>query len=214
MPTITAMTANRRDPNRVAVRVDGRVAATVSVRSIAVLRLAVGSECDASLLVELERAASDDKAMQQAINRLGRRAMSRGQIERKLAELGYDETTCERVLDRLGDIGLIDDRAFAEALVRQVKRRKPAGAMLLRQKLREKHIPADLIEQVISDTTDVQENVDGAVQLARKRAGTLGHVDATTRRRRIYGLLARRGFDPQTINLAMRQLDDEQPALD
>ena len=106
------MTASKRDPNRVAVRVDGRVAATVSVRSIAALRLAVGDECDASLLVELERAASDDKAMRQAISRLGRRAMSRGQLERKLAELGYDKKTCERVLDRLGDIGLIDDRAL------------------------------------------------------------------------------------------------------
>lgn len=206
--TITAIKPTQRDPDRVSVHVDGKFTAAISVRSAADLGLAVGRACDAGLLERLQRTAAVDKAVRQSLTRLGRRMLSRGQLDRKLKDSGYDEPTRAAALDRLTDVGLLDDRAFAEALVHDLRRRRPAGPNLLRQKLYEKFVPRPVIDAVLAELADPQSDADAAAQLARQRADQLQHVDPVARRRRIWALLARRGFDPHTIRDAMDTLRD------
>ncbi|MCC6682197.1 MAG: RecX family transcriptional regulator [Phycisphaeraceae bacterium] len=203
MPTVTALRPTKRDPDRVSVHVDGRALAVLHTHSIHELRLTVGCPCDPQLI---QQAAGVDQAMKQSLNRLGRRALSSGQLDRKLKELGHDEVTRQAALERLTNAGLLDDRVFAETLVRQIKRRKPAGAALLQQKLREKFLDAELIEQVIAEQSDRATDVEQATALARQRQNQLQRVEPMACRRRIYGLLARRGFDPQTISDVMARL--------
>jgi regulatory protein len=51
-----------------------------------------------------------------------------------------------------------------------------------------------------------EEEVDqagAAIQLARKRAASLGGLDPLARRRRLYGFLARRGYEADEIRAAL-----------
>ena len=48
-----------------------------------------------------------------------------------------------------------------------------------------------------------------AVELARKKLRGMQRLDLDTRKRRLYGLLARRGFNPDTISSVMAELADE-----
>lgn len=206
------MKPTKRDPDRVSIHVDGRFVTTLNTRSVADLGLHVGQTCDTSMLERIEQTASVDKAVKQSLNRLGRRMLSRGQLDRKLRDLGHDGPVREAALDRMTSAGLLDDRAYAEALIRQIKRSRPAGARLLRQKLYEKMIDRKLIDAVLAEQRDPEGDADAAAQLARQRAAQLQRLDPVTRQRRIYGLLARRGFDPDTIRSAMNGLDDSQPS--
>jgi len=209
MDQITAIKPTQRDPNRMTIRIGRKVVATLPMSKVEELGLAVGQDWDEKLADQLEQAGAFDKALRQAMNRLNRRAMSRKDLDKKLYGLGYDGSVREAVLDKLTELNFLNDEDYGRALVDATLRRKPAGPQLLRQKLFQKGIDGSLVEKLVSEATDGQDLAPGAVELARKKLNTMGRCDPETRRRRMYSLLARRGFNPDTISSVMAELEDE-----
>lgn len=209
MELITAIKPTQRNPKRVTVRVGRKVVATLPLGKAEELGLAVGQAWDDALAQRVSQAGVYDKALRQAMNRLNRRAMSRRDLDKKLERLEYEQAVREQVLDRLTEMKFLDDEAYARALIDATLRRKPAGPQLLRQKLYQKGIGRSLIEKLVSETTDAQDLAPGAVDLARKKLRSMQRLDIDTRKRRLYGLLARRGFNPDTISSVMAELADE-----
>lgn len=203
---ITAIAPTKRDPDRASIRVDAKHVATVSYKHVNQLGLHVGQAWTPELADQVAQAALYDKAMKRAMNRLNRRAMSRRELDRKLKELEFDEGTRERVLDRLTELNLLNDEAFGRAVVRETMSRKAAGKRLLQQKLFQKGIDRKLADRILDDSLDPEDQAAQALTLASKRLKSLARFDAPTRKRRLYGLLARRGFDPDTIDQTMRAL--------
>ncbi|ANM29910.1 hypothetical protein ABI59_10485 [Acidobacteria bacterium Mor1] len=202
---ITSLGATQRDSNRVSVKIDGKFVTAISARSLRELRLEVGMEVDAALLKALDEAATYDKALQKAMDRLSRRAHSRRELDLKLRRLEYETAVRERVLDRLTELGLIDDRAFAEAVVRDTAARKPAGPRLLKQKLMQKGVDGQTVDDVLADLAPAaDEQAEQALELVRKKLPSMARLDAVTRKRRLYGMLGRRGFDYEAIESALR----------
>jgi regulatory protein len=206
---ITSIKPTQRDPKRVMVRVGRKVVATLAHSKVVEMGLHVGQVWDDALAEQVGHAAVFDKALKQAMNRLNRRAMSRHDLDFKLKKLDYAQAVRERVLDRLTEMGFLDDEAYGRALIDATMRRKPAGPQLLRQKLFQKGIDRSLIERLVGEATDAQDLAPGAVELARKKLRTMQRFDLQTRKRRLYGLLARRGFNPDTISSVMAELSDE-----
>lgn len=206
---ITAIAATKRGPDRLAVRVERKTVAVLSAVRVAELGLEVGQPWNQALAQRVEEAVTFDQAMKRALNRLNRRAMSRRQLDGKLRELAFEAPVRERVLDRLAELNLLDDEAFGRAVVRETMARKPAGPRLLQQKLFQKGIERTLADRLIDEAVEPDDQVEQAVLLSRKRLGSMGRLDAVTRKRRLYGLLARRGFGPDTIDAAMRAVRDE-----
>ncbi len=209
MQEITSIRPTQRNPKRVMVRVGREVVATLAHSKVVDMGLHVGQVWDDKLAEEVGHAAVFDKALKQALNRLNRRAMSRYDLDFKLKKLGYEQPVRESVLDRLTELRFLDDEAYGRALIDATMRRKPAGPQLLRQKLFQKGIDRSLIERLVSEATDAQDLAPGAVELARKKLRTMQRFDLQTRKRRLYGLLARRGFNPDTISSVMAELSDE-----
>jgi regulatory protein len=206
---ITSIKPTQRNPRRVTVRVGRKAVATLAHSKAVELGLHVGQVWDDALAERVGHAAVFDKALQQALNRLNRRAMSRHDLDYKLKKLDYGQAVREQVLDRLTEMRFLDDEAYARALIDATMRRKPAGPQLLRQKLYQKGIDRSLIERLVGEATDAQDLAPGAVELARKKLRTMQRLDLQTRKRRLYGLLARRGFNPDTISSVMAELGDE-----
>lgn len=208
-PTITAITPTKRDPLRVSVKVDGEVVAKLSVKSVGELGLCVGGPWDASLAGRVKAAAGYDQAMHDALVRLNRRALSEWQLERKLLDRGHDEVVIARVLERLISLNLIDDEAFGRALIRELTGRQPAGPHLLRSRLSQCRLPSELIDRLVAEaTSDTRGAVQRATALARQKMRSLGGLDEMSRKRRLWGLLARRGFESDTIEQALHSLGD------
>lgn len=217
---ITAITPTARDPRRATVRAGrggpngkgkGKVVATLPTREIEALGLHVDQPWDDALAARVEQAVHVDKAMRKAMNRLNRRAMSRRDLDRKLSDLGFDEPTRERVLNQLAKLKYLDDEALGRSLIRETRRAKPAGPRLLRQKLFQKGLDRTLIDQLLAEVRadpDAEPESE-AVELARRRLAQMARLEPAARQRRLFGLLARRGFEPETINAALETLRDE-----
>lgn len=212
---ITALSPTARDPSRLMVRVGtgevkGKVMATLSTKLITDLGLCPGQPWDDALAQTVEDAKGFDKAFRAATRRLARRAMSRRMIDDKLRQLEHSAGTRQQVLDRLEQLDLIDDEQFGRMLVRAEMSRKPAGPMLLKQKLFAKGISGSLADKLVTEATDdPDEQRDTALTFAQKKLATMARLDPDTRYRRLYGQLARRGFKSDTIRHVMETLRDE-----
>lgn len=205
---ITSLNASPRDPRSVLVKVGKRAVACVSAKHVADLGLTVGLPWTDSLAQRVDEAQAYDKAMADAMRRLNRRALSRRDLDAKLKQREHAPAIREQVLDRLETLSWLDDAAFGRTLIREITNRRPAGPRLLAQKLRQKGLQPSLIDQLLaeqSEQTD-EDPVKPACELARKKLRTLNRFDAATRKRRVYSLLARRGFEPDVIDQVMQQL--------
>jgi regulatory protein len=149
------------------------------------------------------RAAVDDPAvvLDAAARFLEARSRSVAEVRRRLTSAGYQPELIEGAIARLGELGMLDDEAFARAWVESRDRARPRGERALRDELRLKGIDRAIIDEVLGDRRSIgAEPPDRATaeRLIDKHARTLARIeDPRWRRERAYALLARNGFDPE-----------------
>ena len=124
------------------------------------------------------------------------RARTRAELAGQLAKRGYPDDLSARVLDRLTDVGLVDDAGFAEQWVHSRRANAGKGKRALAAELHTKGVDNDVITSVLGGINPAAER-GRAEQLVRAklRRETLGD-DKTAARvsRRLVAMLARRGF--------------------
>ncbi|MFP4146012.1 MAG: regulatory protein RecX [Phycisphaeraceae bacterium] len=206
---ITAIRPVSTSPDRATVRVGRKSVATLSTKLITDLDLHVGQPWTPELEAQVAEAAAYDKALRRAMHRLARRAMSRRDLDRKLRDLDYEPAVRERVLDRLEELGYLDDAEYGRMVIRDQLARKPAGPFFLKQKLMQKGLDRELIDRLVDEATAELDQAGQAREVAERRLRTLARFDPPTRRRRLYGLLARRGFDSEAISAALEELREQ-----
>ncbi len=139
-----------------------------------------------------------------ALRLLDVRDRTRHELERALAKRRVPADAAREVLDRLTEVGLVDDRRFAEATFeRQQRRRRSTRA--LRQELRTKGVDAELIDEAAAEV-DSEIDLGVARDLVAARARSLERFPYQVRYRRMAGQLARRGFSSSVIATALREL--------
>ncbi|BBZ34200.1 recombination regulator RecX [Mycolicibacterium confluentis] len=123
------------------------------------------------------------------------RARTRAELEGQLTKRGYPEDVSAAVLDRLTDVGLIDDADFAEQWVRSRRVNAGKGKRALAAELRTKGVDNEVIEEALADI-DAGAERQRAEELVRAklRRERLADDDDTKVMRRLVGMLARRGY--------------------
>ncbi len=130
---------------------------------------------------------------------------TRAQLERSLARDGAPEQVVAAVLDRFTGVGLIDDEAYAQAFLRtgvEVRRR---GTRSLRSELRQRGVAADVIEAATAEI-DADAERATALALASRRAAGWTRLEPQVRRRRLTGLLLRRGFSGAVVSSVLSEV--------
>jgi regulatory protein len=114
-----------------------------------------------------------------------------------LSKRGYPDDVSSRVLDRLAEVGLVDDVDFAEQWVRSRRVNAGKGKRALAAELRTKGVDNDVITAVLADI-DAGAERERAEQLVRDklRREKLDDGDDTKATRRLVGMLERRGYSP------------------
>lgn len=150
-----------------------------------------------------------------ALGLLEHRPRSVAELRRKLLEKGRERSEVDEVIARLIDQQVLDDGAFARQFARTRLTGPGGGASRFRvlQELARKGVARSVAEQAV-DELAADEGVDlSAVvhRAAAKKWKSLASLDAPTRRRRLYGYLARRGFNPDEIRAALDALGEDIP---
>jgi regulatory protein len=216
MPTITQISEHPRKPGRYIIDVDGKEFAVVNVDVLTEAKVKIGVVIDDVRAAQLREASDVVETYDRALNLLAFRARSARELGRRLMDKGASAACTEKVIEKLRDVGLIDDADFA----RQVARSKVSGGASkrrLHQELFKRGVARDVADAAVTQVLE-EEDVDQvavAERVARKRLPSLASADAQSRRRRLYSFLARRGHDSETIRVVMqRVLDDAAGAGD
>jgi regulatory protein len=169
-----------------------------------------------------QRAGVTDPAevLETAARFLEARPRSVAEVRRKLTRLGYKPELVAAALDRLGELGLLDDDAFARWWVESRDRAKPRGEHALRLELGLKGVDRTVIDGVLGDRRDDAEvaaaardeepvSADEAAAerlLRRKLPAILRELDPRRRSQRAYALLARSGFSPDVCGTVAKRV--------
>lgn len=126
------------------------------------------------------------------------RAHSRAELAERLTKRGFEPEVARRVLDRLTEVGLIDDAAFARQWVHSRHMYSGKGRAALAIELRGKGIAAEHAESALAEISRDDER-ERATELVHKKLRTVdvSELDTAERdrlTRRLVGMLARRGY--------------------
>jgi len=135
---------------------------------------------------------------------LGRKQLSRRELERALAKRGYPEHAIVDELDRLESVGLIDDYALAQHLVARCQERKALAGGAIKAELVRRVIAPGAIDYAM-DLIDTGDELARARELAAVRARQYGRLDAAVAERRLSAYLLRRGFSASTVRAAVEE---------
>ena len=208
MNTVTQITEHPHKPGRYIIDVDGREYAIVTAEAIAETKTRVGVVVDDTRAARLREAADDAAMYDRALNLLAFRARSARELHRRLTQKGESRDRADRVIQRLRDVGLINDADFARQLTRS---KVSAGASRRRvhQELFKRGVARDVADEAVEQVFEDEAMSDAASieRVARKKWQTLATLDGATRRRRLSAFLARRGFDSDDVWRVVRQLD-------
>jgi regulatory protein len=205
---VTAIVASARRDGRFEVAVDGRGAAVVSLELVERLGLRVGLALDEPRGLALADGAAALATYDRALGMLAARGRSAAELRRRLLMRGARPEHAEAAVERLRAAGFLDDAEFA----RQVARSRVAGRgdsrRRVAQVLAQKGVARDVVDEAVAEVfEDAAVDEDALVEsAARKRLRAMGALDPATRRRRLYGFLARRGHDGGAITRVLRRV--------
>lgn len=136
----------------------------------------------------------EEQARALCLRLLTARARTRAELSGQLAKRGYPDDVSARVLDRLADVGLVDDTDFAEQWVRSRRANAGKGKRALAAELHTKGVDNDVITAVLGgiDAGAERDRAERLVRAKLRRENLDG--DQTRVARRLVAMLARRGY--------------------
>jgi regulatory protein len=118
---------------------------------------------------------------------------TRAELDEHLRRRGVPSEPAAQVLDRLADVGLIDDVAYAQAWVSTRQAGRGLGRRRLVDELRRKGVARETIDEAIEQVDTATERATARALVAR-RLPQLSGLSREKQLRRLAGVLARRGY--------------------
>ena len=143
-----------------------------------------------------------------ALNLLSARPYAIKALHRKLLQKEYSAADADDAIRRLVDNGLLNDAKYAEQYARSKIVSSGVSKRRLSQDLYRKGIKGDVATTAIANVI-ADEEIDTAAiveKVARKKLAQLGDLEPLVLRRRLFGFLARRGYDVDEIKRVVSSL--------
>ncbi|MEP6629220.1 MAG: regulatory protein RecX [Lapillicoccus sp.] len=128
---------------------------------------------------------------------------SRQQLADKLRQRGCSDDVATRVLDRMTEVGLVDDEAYAAMLVRSQQAGRGLAKRALAHELRGKGVADETIDEALGSIDAESERVL-AEQVAAKAMRRLAGLEPAVQARRLAGVLGRKGYPPSVVYAVVR----------
>jgi regulatory protein len=199
MPLITKISEQKKRANRRNIFLDGSFAFGVNLNVVARFSLREGLELSPEQVTEIEVGEVRQECFDAAMQFLSARLHSRSELQRKLNRREYGESIINGVLDDLTRLGYIDDARFALTKALSLAERKHHGRRRAFVELRKSGVTGEVADRALNDVYETTDSVAIARELALKQAPRLRKLDPLVAKRRLVGMLQRRGFDYETI---------------
>lgn len=133
-----------------------------------------------------------------ALRKLTTRARTRHELDLALQAKNVPPNMKDAVLDRMQEVGLVDDASFAVSWVASRQQRRHLSRRVLRRELEAKGVERGDIDRAL-DNVSLDAELASARDLVERKHAAMGALARDVRYRRLAGLLGRRGFDTAVI---------------
>jgi regulatory protein len=190
MPTITALKKQKRRP-RVDVYLDGEVALNLRLDVATMAHLALGDELTPARRRELEDEDQRLGAMDAGLRLVALGPRSEADVRQRLERRrGFRHEAVDAAVQRLRELGYLNDAAYARLYVETRKASTPRSRRALAFELSRKGVGRELTQAALADYSDA----DAAYDAAQRRLRALRGLDRQTFERRLGSFLTSRGF--------------------
>jgi regulatory protein len=201
---VTALEAQKRNPNRVNVHLDGGYAFSLS--RIVAAWLSVGRDLSDPEIEKLQQDDGFEQAAQVALRFIAYKPRTTAEVRKRLQESEIPEFAIEHVISRFTQNGLINDGQYARDWVEDRQVFHPRSARQMDYELRQKGLKREEIEAALLEVVDDEQM---AYQLACQKISRYDSLDFTEFRSRLGGMLSRRGFSYETVTRVVNRLWSE-----
>ncbi len=202
---ITEIRDQVRDPERVSLFIDGEFRMGLPRIAVAEHGLRVGQLLTDQDLRDLEAVDEISRAKDHAVRLLSFRPRSRQELLSRLKRKGFSEQSTEAAIERMIELGYVNDEEFAAYWVENRQSHRPRGRRLMASELRSKGVPPEIVDQAL-DEAEIDE-YGAALELAWKRTERLHGLERDVWRRRMAGFLQRRGYGWDVVRRVMEEIE-------
>ena len=150
------------------------------------------------------------RARQVGLRYLSNRARTVHEVRQKLQEKRFAEHVIDQVIVDLKRLNLLDDRAFAQRWIEaRIAGKRSAGARKFTLDLQRKGIAEEIIAEALEEFAADLASGSAALKLLRRQQWRFRALDEHKAKRRMLGLLARRGYDRELAFKAVEQVWEE-----
>ena len=205
MPTITAITQQKKLKDRFSVFVDGKFELGLAGSLITKYDIKVGDVYTDKLKGDLENDDFSEMAYTRLLNYLAYRERCEYEVNQWLFRKGYQDLKDDLVA-RLKDHDYLNDARYARLFIRDRVKLKGWGPIRLRHELNSKRIDKGIIDVEIESIKDDSDFDQLALDLVLRKTKNLAAPNFNDKKR-LWSLLKRHGFETSTINAALSQIN-------
>jgi regulatory protein len=199
MGTITAIQPQKRK-DRMNIYVDDQYRFSLSHRLLD--QISIGQSIGDDEIQALEEMDIVQREYERAFRLISRRPRSEYEIRTHLQRKAVTDDSVDRVIERLEEASLLDDREFARMWVENRIEFRPRSRFALRVELQRKGIDREIIEESLEGVDELAA-AEAAARIAARR---WANVPTDVFRRKVMGYLQRRGFTYPLSDQVVRSL--------
>jgi regulatory protein len=199
--TITAIEPRRRQ--MCALFIDGEYVMNLDAQTLIENRFDVGREIDDDELKEIIEKSNERRAKDKALWLISYRSHSKKELFDKLRR-DFDEDSAQKAVDRMQELGLINDGEFAKAYARKLVYGKKMSLRAAELELRRKGIDNITAEQALSEL-----EYDAQTQIIEFISKKYRNIEDEKVRRRAVAALQRKGYGWDDIKQAIESMSGD-----
>jgi len=206
MAVITRIVEPKGRPQRRRIYFDGKFAFTVKLNVVAKFRLREGMNLSPEQIEAIERGEIRQECLDRAMKYLSGRLHSGQELSRKLLRQEYSQAMIDEVLVELRRLGYVNDERFAKTKALSAAQHKHHGPRRAMMELMKAGVKREVAQGAVAEVYESNDNVAEARKLAHKQAARLKKLHPQVARRRLVGMLQRRGFDYDSIKPVIEEV--------
>lgn len=152
-----------------------------------------------------QRSDAENKCQEAALRLLDAAQRPSGALRERLIAKEFSVETVDTVVNRLMNLGLVDDEAYARSAVRYCVSRSLGQSGTLME-LKRKGVDASLAMQAVQEAQEEGAFIESAYALVERVAKRTRGLDKNVRLRRLWSAAGRKGHSPELIRQAQYEV--------
>ena len=205
MPIITKVSSQKR-PGRFNIFLDGKYSFSATEQTVAEFVLLKGQELSAEQIVEIKQFDQDAKATNIATNYLNYEPRTVFEVLQYLNKHGIDNESAQAAVSQMTEMGFLDDAKYAQLLVRQNLRMGTDGPLSISNKLKQKGIDPEIIDNTLAEIAD-DKWLDAGKRVLKSMKSKVGKLSQRELERKMTTKLLNHGFSGALASTIIAQID-------